>query len=198
MSVKERLHCDLSLTIFCESSGISEEIFTALSSSLAPAGTPGIEGNDRIRRWHDSYSLKTMTSLWHHGQVREKCPLLNSVLGNTSTVGLADITVLSVEEFGSAAKINSIVLYYIILYHICIICIIVLYHTGIILYHIVSYLYHICIICIIVLYHIVSYCIILYHMYHSTISYWYHNVSYLYHMYHSTVSYCIILYHIVS
>ena len=38
--------------------------------------------------------------------VREKCPLLNSVLGNTSTVGLVDVAVLSVEEFGSAAKIN--------------------------------------------------------------------------------------------
>ena len=32
--------------------------------------------------------------------------LLNSVLGNTSTVGLVDVAVLSVEEFGSAAKIN--------------------------------------------------------------------------------------------
>ena len=40
--------------------------------------------------------------------VREKCALLNSVLGNTSTVDLVDKILLSVEEFGSAAKDKQI------------------------------------------------------------------------------------------
>ena len=40
--------------------------------------------------------------------VREKCVLLNSVLGNTSTVDLVDKVLLSVEEFGSAVKDRQI------------------------------------------------------------------------------------------
>ena len=41
-------------------------------------------------------------------QSREKCVLLNSVLGNTSTVDLVDKILLSVEEFGSAVKDKQI------------------------------------------------------------------------------------------